>query len=113
MRHYPVTGRFGPAFACAAFTTCALLFQLQPTAAQDTPPDPGRAVAAAVQSFYDQTTDVSASFHQTYVNRLYKRTDRSKGKVVFKKPGKMRWDYAKPNGKVIVAGSGTRIMPTD
>ena len=56
-----------------------------------------------MQAFYDQTRDVSASFHQTYVNKLYKRTDRSSGKVVFKKPGMMRWDYAQPNGKVIAS----------
>lgn len=62
-----------------------------------------RLVAASVQAFYDQTRDVSASFHQTYVNKLYQRTDRSRGRVVFKKPGKMRWDYAEPNGKVIVS----------
>lgn len=68
--------------------------------------DPARQVAAAVQSFYDQTRDLSASFFQTYVHKLYDRTDRSQGKVVFKKPGRMRWDYAKPNGKVIVAGEG-------
>ena len=65
--------------------------------------DPARDVARAVQAFYDQTRDVSASFHQTYVNKLYKRTDRSSGKVVFKKPGMMRWDYAQPNGKVIAS----------
>ena len=64
---------------------------------------PAREVAAAVQSFYDQTRNVSADFYQTYVHKLYKRTDRSKGGVVFQKPGKMRWDYARPNGKVIVA----------
>ena len=52
--------------------------------------DPARNVAAAVQSFYDQTKDVSATFHQTYVNKLYQRTDRSSGRVVFKKPGMMR-----------------------
>src|SRR5690349_20229738 len=32
--------------------------------------DPARDVARAVQAFYDQTRDVSASFHQTYVNKL-------------------------------------------
>lgn len=66
--------------------------------------------AAAVQAFYDQTRDVSATFFQTYVNKLYGRTDRSQGRVVFKKPGKMRWDYDKPNGKVIVAGSGRLLI---
>ncbi len=71
--------------------------------------DPARNVAAAVQAFYDQTKDVSAIFHQTYVNKLYQRTDRSSGRVVFKKPGMMRWDYDKPNGKVI-ASNGKRLV---
>lgn len=68
-----------------------------------------RAVAATVQSFYNQTTDVSASFYQTYVHKLYNRTDTSKGAVVFKKPGKMRWDYLRPAGKVIVA-DGKKVL---
>jgi len=65
---------------------------------------------AAVQAFYDQTKDLSADFVQTYVNKLYDRTDRSTGHVAFKKPGRMRWDYAKPNGKVIVANTGKLLM---
>ena len=76
-----------------------------PAASADTS-DAARNALAAVQTFYEQTKDVSADFHQTYVNKLYDRTDKSHGHVVFKKPGKMRWDYAKPNGKVIVASSG-------
>ncbi len=66
-------------------------------------------VANAVQAFYDQTSDVSAAFHQTYVNKIYKRTDRSSGRVVFKKPGMMRWDYSQPNGKIIVS-SGKQLL---
>ena len=61
------------------------------------------AVASAVQAFYDQTSSVEADFHQTYFNRLYAKYDRSRGTVRFQKPGKMRWDYAKPNGKVLVS----------
>jgi outer membrane lipoprotein carrier protein len=77
--------------------------------------DPARQTAATVQSFYDQTKDLSASFFQTYVNKVYDRTDRSSGKVTFKKPGRMRWDYAKPNGKIIVAAQGkfTLFEPGD
>jgi outer membrane lipoprotein carrier protein len=67
-------------------------------------------IANAVQSFYDQTKDVSASFYQTYVNKLYQRTDRSQGKVVFKKPGMMRWDYQQPNGKIIVSDGKTLLV---
>jgi outer membrane lipoprotein carrier protein len=73
-------------------------------------PDAARAAVASVQAFYDQTRDISADFFQTYVNKIYDRTDKSRGHVVFKKPGKMRWDYAKPNGKVIVAGSGKLLV---
>ncbi len=98
----------------ASVVVCALAQPLTTGLAQEAAPSPAAVsdeatlVAASVQSFYDQTTDVRASFYQTYVHKLYKRTDRSKGTVVFKKPGKMRWDYAKPNGKVIVS-NGKRL----
>ena len=83
-----------------------------PLGAQEVQPDAdavARDIAAAVQAFYDQTSDVSATFFQTYANKLYGRTDRSQGHVVFKKPGMMRWDYAQPNGKVIVS-NGKRLV---
>jgi outer membrane lipoprotein carrier protein len=70
--------------------------------------DKARQVALAVQGFYDQTKSVEAEFHQTYYNRLYDRYDRSSGSVKFQKPGKMRWDYAAPNGKIIVS-NGKRL----
>jgi outer membrane lipoprotein carrier protein len=96
-------------------TASALIFALlQPgprAAAQNSagPTTDPRLVAAAVQAFYDQTRDVTAGFYQTYVNKLYGKTDRSSGRVVFKKPGKMRWDYDKPNGKVIVS-DGSKLL---
>jgi outer membrane lipoprotein carrier protein len=96
---------------CAAVVTGLVLCATW-THAQASPPpagDDATVVAAAVQAFYDQTHDISATFFQTYVNKLYQRTDRSKGKVVFKKPGMMRWDYAQPNGKVIVS-NGKKLV---
>jgi outer membrane lipoprotein carrier protein len=69
-----------------------------------------RTVAGAVQSFYNQTRGVRASFHQTYYHKLYDRYDRSRGSVVFAKPGKMRWDYGRPNGKVITSDGGRLIV---
>lgn len=61
-----------------------------------------REVAALVQSFYDQTTTVQAEFRQTQFTKVYNREERASGRVVFSKPGKMRWDYAAPNGQVFV-----------
>jgi len=67
------------------------------------------AVAASVQSFYDRTPGLRAQFHQTYYHKLYDRYDRSRGEVMFRKPGRMRWNYAQPNGKVIVS-DGQRVV---
>jgi outer membrane lipoprotein carrier protein len=68
-------------------------------------------VAGAVQAFYNQTKGVQTTFYQTYFNKLYDRYDRSRGSVIFSKPGKMRWDYALPNGKVIASdGSSLTIF---
>lgn len=68
------------------------------------------AVMAAVQAFYDQTKSVEAQFHQTYFHNLYQKYDRSNGNVKFEKPGRMRWDYAAPNGKVIVSDGKKLIV---
>ena len=76
--------------------------------AQTTGDDKAKQVALSVQAFYDQTRSVEAEFHQTYYNRVYDRYDRSHGQVKFQKPGKMRWDYAAPNGKIIVS-NGQRL----
>ncbi len=67
-----------------------------------------REVAALVQSFYDQTTSFRANFHQTQFTKLYNRYERARGEVVFKKPGKMRFDYDRPNGQVFVS-DGERL----
>ena len=82
----------------------------QPPAIPEAPAaSDAQVVAASVQAFYDQAKDLSASFFQTYVNKVYQRTDRSQGRVVFKKPGMMRWDYAMPNGKVITS-NGKKVL---
>lgn len=66
-------------------------------------------VAAWVQTFYDQTQTMGARFTQRYRNRVYQRTDVSRGRVRFKKPGMMRFDYDDPNGKV-VASDGQQLI---
>ena len=66
-------------------------------------------IVALVQTFYDQTKTLQAEFEQTRYTRLYDRYDRAKGKVVFKKPGMMRWDYAEPNGQVFVS-NGKKLL---
>lgn len=56
-------------------------------------------VAQRVQNFYKKTADYSANFKQTYTDIAAGAAKTSKGRVYFKKPGKMRWDYYNDSGK--------------
>ncbi len=99
-----MTSRFGP--IGLGFTLLAL--GATGAAQEGKALDPA-VVLGLVQSFYDQTTTLQADFQQTRYTRLYDRYDRAKGKVVFKKPGMMRWDYAQPNGQVFVS-NGKKLL---
>ena len=61
-------------------------------------------VAQRVQGFYDRTTDFQADFVQLSHNRLY-GDERRNGHVMFRKPGRMRWNYA--NNDLIVSDGTT------
>ena len=72
-------------------------------------------VAAALQAKYDQIRDFSADFTQQYESGVLKRKLTEAGKVQVKKPGKMRWDYTRPEKKLFVS-DGSRIylwVPAD
>jgi outer membrane lipoprotein carrier protein len=75
---------------------------------QPTPEAPSaQQVVARMQQFYNTTTDYQADFFQTYFNRLFNNYQRSRGKVYFKKPGRMRWEYAPPERKLFVSDGRT------
>ncbi|MEZ4460002.1 MAG: outer membrane lipoprotein carrier protein LolA [bacterium] len=52
-------------------------------------------MAQKIQDFYRATTDFQAKFTQTYTDVAAGDKKVSYGRVYFKKPGKMRWDYHK------------------
>ena len=55
-----------------------------------------------MQKRYDSVRDLRASFAQTsFAAALGKETD-ARGTVTMQRPGKMRWEYAQPDGRVIV-----------
>lgn len=64
-------------------------------------------IAAALQSKYDRIRDFSADFTQQYESGVLKRKITESGKVLVKKPGKMRWDYTQPEKKVFVSDGST------
>jgi len=65
-------------------------------------------VASSVQTFYDHTTSLEADFQQFFWTRVYSRTDSSRGTLRIARPGRIRFDYTEPSGKVVV-GTGEQF----
>lgn len=98
-----------------------------PAAAPAAPPAPAAASAPApappiapdvkslvdrMQAFYEKVQDFTATFKQDYTYKIARRTQTSTGKVTFKKPGMMRWEYEKPAAKTFVL-AGDRAYTHD
>jgi outer membrane lipoprotein carrier protein len=68
---------------------------------------PGRlpisTVVERMQKNYDQAKDFQAAFSQKYTSVSMNRTKVSTGKLTFKKPGRMRWDYDQPEPKMFLS----------
>jgi outer membrane lipoprotein carrier protein len=75
-----------------------------------TAPAPARlalgAVVADVQKRYDGAADFRGRFSQTLTSAALGRKTISSGEVAFKKPGRMRWDYEKPDKSTYVTDGG-------
>ena len=71
---------------------------------------PAADVAGALQRRYDAIKDFSASFTQTYEGGVLRRKASESGTVYVKKPGKMRWDYEKPEKKLFISDGRTMFM---
>ncbi|HVH25611.1 MAG TPA: outer membrane lipoprotein chaperone LolA [Vicinamibacterales bacterium] len=72
-------------------------------------------LAQALQRKYDAVADFSADFVHTYQGGVLKRKLTERGKVLIKKPGKMRWDYDAPERKQFIS-DGARMyfyIPAD
>jgi outer membrane lipoprotein carrier protein len=71
-------------------------------AAQTAPATPD-AVARDLQRKIDRVTDFSADFVHAYRGGVLKQQATEKGKLLVKKPGKMRWEYTAPEKKLFVS----------
>ena len=71
-------------------------------------PDPETAALLdATQAHYDAVTDLSARFVQTAHIASLGRDEVAEGRVWFKRPGRMRWEYRTPEPRVITMDDGT------
>jgi outer membrane lipoprotein carrier protein len=87
----------------------ASLAALPAAAAPPSGPDAAHALARKVQAHYLATRDLAARFVQTYTYAGLGRRQVSRGRLLVKKPGRMRWDYEEPERKT-VAVVGSRLV---
>jgi outer membrane lipoprotein carrier protein len=64
-------------------------------------------IAQKLQSSYENAKDLKADFIQEAMIKSIKKTEREEGKVFFKNPKNMLWEYTKPKGKKLVINSQT------
>lgn len=89
-------------YVLAAAAAAALIV---PAGAADlTPPE----LAQALQRKYDTIKDFSADFVHVYQGGVLRKQLTEKGRLLVKKPGKMRWTYSAPDEKLFVS-DGVKI----
>src|SRR5262245_21756129 len=72
-------------------------------------------LASALQRKYDGVKDFAADFVHTYRGGVLNKQLTERGKLVIKKPGRMRWEYTAPERKLFVS-DGIKIysyLPDD
>lgn len=60
-------------------------------------------LAQALQKRYDTIRDFSADFEHVYRGGILRKQLSERGRLLIKKPGKMRWEYSAPERKVFVS----------
>jgi len=84
---------------------CAIaLMAYAPSPADTTAPE----LAQALQRKIDGVKDFSADFTHAYEGGVLHKVATERGRLLMKKPGKMRWDYTAPESKLFVS-DGVRM----
>jgi outer membrane lipoprotein carrier protein len=73
---------------------------------------PALAAGDKLRKFLSETSSARANFEQVVIGKDAKRMERSSGTMAFARPGKFRWNYAKPYAQLIV-GDGRKIWIFD
>jgi len=87
-------------FRRLAWGACALALAVATPAAQQ---QTAQSLAQQLQRKIDGIKDFSADFAHTYAGGVLRKQVTERGKLLIKKPGKMRWDYTSPEQKVFVS----------
>lgn len=67
-------------------------------------------VAHKLQKTYEKAASLVADFNQTTTMKFSSRVRHGAGTMVFSKPGRMRWDYLRPEYQVLISDGETISM---
>ena len=88
-------------WTCGPWLALAVL--VSTAAMQAAPPDPALEFARALQKKIDTIRDFSADFTHTYTGGVLRKQLTERGRLMVKKPGRMRWEYTTPDKKTFVS----------
>ena len=74
-------------------------------AGRSAPSEATATIVARLQARYDETEGFRADFVQEVTSATLGQTLSSRGQVFFKKPGRMRWEFAEPRQLLVADGS--------
>lgn len=105
----PSAGKAAPAPAPAPgkATPAPAPAKAAPAPAAATGTLPVAEVVKRMQERYEKATDYRARFVQKYTNAASGRERTSSGELLIKKPGRMRWNYEKPEKHMYLAAGST------
>jgi outer membrane lipoprotein carrier protein len=79
------------------------------TGVQTASPDSTEALTR-LQAWLDGTRDLQCRFEQTLLSGAFGAGVREVGRLYLKRPGKMRWEYTRPDPKVAVLNGGDAAL---
>ncbi len=90
--------------------TCALLcvFSILPAVAAPTGTD---ALLKTIEARYNRTQSLKLDFSETYAG-MKRPAQKDSGVLYLRKPGRMRWDYTSPAGKLFISDGKDVILYT-
>ncbi len=83
------------------FLSAALVLFVSAASAAQSPS--AETTAANLQRKYDRVSDFSTDFVHSYRGGVLKQQATERGRLLVKKPGKMRWEYTSPEKKLFVS----------
>ena len=109
MPNFPVSGFFEKKIKISEFILLLGIFLLVSNTARAQVPKPFE-IAQKLQTTYEKAQSLVADFNQTTTMKFSSRIRQGSGTMVFRKPGRMRWDYVTPDYQVLISDGETISM---